>query len=83
MTRTFRSFAIAAFAAAALPGARARAADAPPKVLAPEYEVTVSDGARLKKLLKENVWMKEFQASNLFRGSMVRLGPVLYAARCA
>ena len=24
--------------------------------------------------------MKEFQASNLFRGSMVRMGPVLYAS---
>ncbi len=80
MSRTFRSFAIAALAAVALPGAGARAADTPPPVLAPEYEVTVSDGARLKKLLKENAWMKEFQASNLFRGSMVRLGPVLYAA---
>jgi hypothetical protein len=83
MTRSLRRFAIAAFAGAALlPGARAAAAedkDAPP-VLWPEYEVTVSDGARLKKLFKENAWMKEFQASNLFRGSMVRLGPVLYAA---
>lgn len=72
---------------AVLPGRPAAAAaaeiakkDAPPKVLAPEYEVTVSDGARLGKLFRENAWMKEFQASNLFRGSMVRLGPVLNAA---
>ena len=53
-----------------------RAADA----LVPEYELTVSNGARLKKLFRENAWMKEFPASNLYRGSMVRLGPVLYAA---
>ncbi len=60
---------------------RAFADEAPaPAVLAPEYEVTVSDGARLRKVLRENAWMKDFQASNLFRGSMVRLGPVLYAA---
>ncbi len=59
---------------------RASAADPAPKILLPEYEVTVSDGARLKKLFRENAWMKEFQGSNLFRGSMVRLGPVLYAA---
>ena len=80
MTRSLRSTVIAAIAgAAALLAARAAAQDVPP-ILWPEYEVTVSDGARLKKLFKENAWMKEFQASNLFRGSMVRLGPVLYAA---
>lgn len=83
MTRSLRSFAFAA-AAGAVMLLRARAAaaedkDAPP-ILWPEYEITVSDGARLKKLFRENAWMKEFQASNLFRGSMVRLGPVLYAA---
>ena len=51
-----------------------------PPILVPEYEVTVSDGARIRKLFRENAWMKDFQSSNLFRGSMVRLGPVLYAA---
>ena len=48
--------------------------------LRPEYEVTVSDGSRIRKLFRENAWMKEFETSNLFRGSMVRLGPVLYAS---
>ena len=80
MSRTLRLLAFAAaVGAAALLGKRAAAQDVPP-ILWPEYEITVSDGARLKKLFKENAWMKEFQASNLFRGSMVRLGPVLYAA---
>lgn len=80
MTRSLHLMAIAAVAgSAALLGTRVAAEDAPPP-LWPEYEVTLSDGARLKKLFKENAWMKEFQASNLFRGSMARLGPVLYAA---
>jgi hypothetical protein len=80
MTRSLRLIAFAAAAgAAALLGTRAASEEAP-LVLTPEYEVTVADGARLKKLFRENAWMKELQASNLFRGSMVRLGPVLYAA---
>ncbi len=71
----------AAFAAWALAIPAARGDDAPaPAPLAPEYEVTVSDGARLRKLFRENAWMKNVQASNLFRGAMVRMGPVLYAA---
>ncbi|HTD53529.1 MAG TPA: hypothetical protein VK780_10935, partial [Thermoanaerobaculia bacterium] len=80
MTCVHRLFAIAGISAL-LFAPRAFADDAPPpSVLAPEYEVTVSDGARIQKLFRENAWMKELQASNLFRGSMVRLGPVLYAA---
>jgi hypothetical protein len=83
MTRTHRLLALAGvFGVATLLEAPRASADGEPSplVLKPEYEVTVSDGARLKKLLRENSWMKDFQASNLFRGSMVRLGPVLYAA---
>ena len=83
MTRTRRLLALAGVfsVAALLEAARAFAGgEPPPPVLTPEYEVTVSDGARLKKLLRENAWMKDFQASSLFRGTMVRLGPVLYAA---
>ena len=45
----------------------------------PEYELTVSDGARIKTLFRENAWAKELTASNLYRGAMVRLGPVMYA----
>ena len=55
------------------------AAQEPPDALVPEYELTVADGARLRTLFKENAWAKEFGASNLARGTMVRLGPVLYA----
>ncbi|MBK9061830.1 MAG: hypothetical protein IPL89_01300 [Acidobacteria bacterium] len=55
------------------------AAQEPPDALVPEYELTVADGARLRSLFKDNAWMKEFAASNLARGTMVRLGPVLYA----
>lgn len=51
----------------------------PPAALVPEYELTVSDGARLRALARENAWAKEFAASNLYRGTMVRLGPVLTA----
>ena len=80
MTRTDRLLALTGVCAL-LGGQRAFADGAPsPPALTPEYEVTVSDGARIKKLFRQNEWMKEFQASNLFRGSMVRLGPVLYAA---
>ena len=82
MTRMHRLLAltgVSALLGAPAPQAIADGA-ASPRVLAPEYEVTVSDGGRIKKLFRENAWMKEFQASNLFRGSMVRLGPVLYAA---
>jgi hypothetical protein len=60
-----------------------RAADtpatAPPAPLVPEYEVTLADGGRLKTLLSENAWAKELEASNLYRGALVRLGPLLSA----
>jgi hypothetical protein len=55
------------------------AAQEPPDALVPEYELTVADGARLRALFKENAWAKELAASNLARGTLVRLGPVLYA----
>jgi hypothetical protein len=80
MTRILRLLPVAALAAFVGMPRAAAAVVSPPHPLTPEYEVTVSDGARLRKLLDENAWMKEFRASNLFRGSMVRLGPVLYAA---
>lgn len=51
----------------------------PPDPLVAEYELTVSDGARVRTLFKENTWAKEFAASNLYRGTMVRLGPALHA----
>lgn len=59
--------------------AASAAAQGPPDALVPEYELTVADGARLRSLFRDNAWMKEFAASNLARGTMVRLGPVLYA----
>jgi len=51
----------------------------PAPALSPEYELTVADGARLRALFRQNAWMKELAASNLYRGALVRLGPVLYA----
>lgn len=61
-------------------GARAQeSATPPPAVLAPELEVQVADVATVRRLFRDNAWMKDFQASNLYRGSMARLGPVLFA----
>jgi hypothetical protein len=51
----------------------------PPDELVPEYTLTAMDGARLRTVFKENAWAKDFAASNLSRGVLVRLGPVLYA----
>ena len=65
----------AARSAADGPGAAA----APPAPLVPEYELTLADGGRLKTLLSENAWAKDFEASNLYRGALVRLGPLLSA----
>ncbi len=48
-------------------------------VLSPEYEVTVADGASVRALFQKNAWAGDFGASNLSRGVMARLGPVLYA----
>jgi len=61
------------------PGRLLGADDPAPAPLAPEYELTVADGARIRTLFRDNAWMKQLQASNLFRGAMVRMGPVLYA----
>ncbi len=76
-----------AFVFALLPGhpangaekPEARKAPPPPMPLVPEYELTVADGARLRTLFRENVWTREFASSSLYRGTMVRLGPVLNA----
>ncbi|MFI5181594.1 MAG: hypothetical protein ACHQPI_09405 [Thermoanaerobaculia bacterium] len=51
----------------------------PPEPLVPEYELTVADGARLRTMFRENGWAKDFTASNLYRGTVIRLGPVLAA----
>lgn len=72
--------ALAAAAAAALAAPALRADEnVRPRALKPEYEVTVSDPAQLQKLFQSNDWMKEFEGSNLYRGAMTRLGPVLFA----
>ncbi len=47
--------------------------------LIPEYEISVRDAAQVRKLLRDNAWVQEFTKSNLYRGTMVRLGPVLFA----
>lgn len=47
--------------------------------LVPEYEVQFSDVSHVKRALDDNAWAKEFQQSNLWRGAMVKLGPVLFA----
>ncbi|HVO50086.1 MAG TPA: hypothetical protein VMV60_03755, partial [Thermoanaerobaculia bacterium] len=75
--------AVAFLALLALPLAAAenapKAPTPPPEALVPEYTLTVTDGARLKAMLRENAWAKDFAASNLARGALVRLGPVLNA----
>ncbi len=73
--------ALAVAALTALPAARLLADEniQPPRNLTPEYELTVSDPAELRRLFRENAWMKDFQGSNLYRGTMARLGPVLFA----
>jgi len=52
---------------------------APPRAMAPEFEVTVADAGQARAIFKKNAWFKEFAASNLYRGTMVRLGPALFA----
>ncbi len=47
--------------------------------LVPEYEIQFSDVSLLKKAMNDNAWAKEFAQSNLYRGTMVKLGPVLFA----
>lgn len=47
--------------------------------LVPEYEITVADAGSLKRLVNGNAWMRDFQGSNLYRGTMVRLGPLFFA----
>lgn len=47
--------------------------------LVPEYEITVRDAGTLKRVVSQNAWMKEFSGTNLYRGTMVRLGPLLFA----
>jgi hypothetical protein len=49
------------------------------QALTPEYEVQFSDVSHLKKALGENAWAKEMAQSNLYRGGLVKLGPVLFA----
>lgn len=51
--------------------------------LVPEYEMQFADVSHLKKALNENLWAKEFSQSNLYRGSLVKLGPVLFAVGTA
>ncbi len=77
-----RALALLAFFALPLAAADENASKGPtppPEALVPEYTLTVTDGARLRTLFKENAWAKDFAASNLARGALVRLGPVLYA----
>jgi hypothetical protein len=77
-----RALALLALLALPLAAARENAAKdptTPPEALVPEYTLTVTDGARLKAIFRENAWAKDFAASNLARGALVRLGPVLYA----
>lgn len=77
-----RALALLAFFALPLAAAEEGAPKDPtrsPEALVPEYTLTVMDGARLRTLFKENAWAKDFAASNLARGALVRLGPVLYA----
>lgn len=47
--------------------------------LVPEYEIQFSDVSQLKRALNENAWAKELAQSNLYRGTLVKLGPVLFA----
>ncbi|MFI5142820.1 MAG: hypothetical protein ACHQQS_02290 [Thermoanaerobaculales bacterium] len=49
------------------------------KALVPEYEVSVRDASQVRKLLRDNAWVQTFADSNLYRGTMVRLGPALFA----
>lgn len=77
-----RALALLALLALPLAAAEEKAPKAPtppPDALVPEYTLTVTDGARLKAIFRENAWAKDFAASNLARGALVRLGPVLYA----
>ena len=71
--------ALALLLARPLAGQVKKAVPPAPAPLVPEYELTLSDGAHLRVLLRDNAWAKEFAASNLYRGTMVRLGPVLFA----
>ncbi len=77
-----RAFALLTLLALPLAAAEENAAKDPtpaPEALVPEYTLTVTDGARLKTVFRDNAWAKDFAASNLSRGALVRLGPVLYA----
>jgi len=67
------------FLPALILGAASLAGAGGPGPLIPEYEVTLRDASQMNALLKGNVWAKDFSGSNLYRGSMARLGPVLFA----
>jgi len=58
---------------------RGDAPDPAAAALVPEYEITVADAGSLKRLVNGNAWMGDFQGSNLYRGTMVRLGPLFFA----
>jgi len=72
------STAVAALIAAASAAQPQRAAEAP-QALVPEYEISVRDAGQVRKLFRDNAWVQDFSKSNLYRGTMVRLGPVLFA----
>lgn len=55
------------------------AAEKIPAPLVPEYEIALSDAGSLKRLFRDNEWMAEASGSNLYRGAVVRLGPMLHA----